>query len=397
MSQFLLFESASGYGLFEVTKADELAQASAPAGWGPRPCGTGPGGVHAARQAPGPLPSSAGDRWRACRPAAAARGLAGRRRRRRLAAHGRTSERRLKCLPLNSPRSLAALQGVDAVQQAVSDIQRFGKSERPGVTPGAPPLWGHMPARTRRRRCLERACCARMPPCRHAAVPHRRCAHPAAANSLRRREAGCLQALHLGCQRAGADQRRVRVAGALPAPAARPALAPGRALKGLALETAAGWPPRARAAACCGGGAARRCLSRAKRAGSRTCAAALPPPLVGQVTDDLKNFLTTNLPKVKKEGKAKFKLGVAEAKLGSAIQVGMQPAAARAGSSCSRRRRLWQRQRRKAAAGAACLPRHGLWQLACLLSGAPTCLLLRTLRRRRAPPASAACLRRCMN
>ena len=34
----------------------------------------------------------------------------------------------------------------------------------------------------------------------------------------------------------------------------------------------------------------------------------------------MKNFLTTNLPKVKKEGKAKFKLGVSEAKLGSAIQ-----------------------------------------------------------------------------
>ncbi|KAL4451524.1 hypothetical protein ABPG75_007186 [Micractinium tetrahymenae] len=39
-----------------------------------------------------------------------------------------------------------------------------------------------------------------------------------------------------------------------------------------------------------------------------------------QITDDLKNFLTTNLPKVKKEGKAKFKLGVSEPKLGSAIQ-----------------------------------------------------------------------------
>ncbi|EFN56071.1 hypothetical protein CHLNCDRAFT_145563 [Chlorella variabilis] len=38
-----------------------------------------------------------------------------------------------------------------------------------------------------------------------------------------------------------------------------------------------------------------------------------------QVTDDLKNFLTTNLPAAKK-GKAKYKLGVAEAKLGSAIQ-----------------------------------------------------------------------------
>lgn len=31
-------------------------------------------------------------------------------------------------------------------------------------------------------------------------------------------------------------------------------------------------------------------------------------------------------PQVKKEGKAKFKLGVAEAKLGSAIQVGGEPA-----------------------------------------------------------------------
>lgn len=46
----------------------------------------------------------------------------------------------------------------------------------------------------------------------------------------------------------------------------------------------------------------------------------LAPFSLLQVTDDLKNFLTTNLPKVKKEGKAKFKLGVSEAKLGSAIQ-----------------------------------------------------------------------------
>lgn len=38
------------------------------------------------------------------------------------------------------------------------------------------------------------------------------------------------------------------------------------------------------------------------------------------MTDDLKNFLTTNLPKVKKDKGAKFKLGVAEPKLGSAIQ-----------------------------------------------------------------------------
>lgn len=34
-------------------------------------------------------------------------------------------------------------------------------------------------------------------------------------------------------------------------------------------------------------------------------------------------------PQVKKEGKAKFKLGVAEAKLGSAIQVGRAPAVLR--------------------------------------------------------------------
>ena len=38
------------------------------------------------------------------------------------------------------------------------------------------------------------------------------------------------------------------------------------------------------------------------------------------MTEDLANFLTTNLPKVKSTSKAKFKLGVSEAKLGSAIQ-----------------------------------------------------------------------------
>jgi nucleolar protein 56 len=42
--------------------------------------------------------------------------------------------------------------------------------------------------------------------------------------------------------------------------------------------------------------------------------------LLLQATDDLKTFLTTNLPKVKKDGKAKFKLGLADAKLGSAVQ-----------------------------------------------------------------------------
>ncbi|KAL6784866.1 NOP56 [Auxenochlorella protothecoides x Auxenochlorella symbiontica] len=39
-----------------------------------------------------------------------------------------------------------------------------------------------------------------------------------------------------------------------------------------------------------------------------------------QVTEDLKNFLTSSLPKVKKASSAKFKLGVSEPKLGSAIQ-----------------------------------------------------------------------------
>jgi nucleolar protein 56 len=42
--------------------------------------------------------------------------------------------------------------------------------------------------------------------------------------------------------------------------------------------------------------------------------------LFEQATEDLVNFLTTNLPKVKSSSKAKFKLGVSEAKLGSAIQ-----------------------------------------------------------------------------
>lgn len=65
---------------------------------------------------------------------------------------------------------------------------------------------------------------------------------------------------------------------------------------------------------------------------AQACSASLPacpgpaPVACLQLTDDLKNFLTTNLPKVKKDGKAKFKLGVAEAKLGSAIQVGTHQA-----------------------------------------------------------------------
>ncbi len=40
-----------------------------------------------------------------------------------------------------------------------------------------------------------------------------------------------------------------------------------------------------------------------------------------QITPALKDFLEQNLPKVGKKGKGKLKLGVAEAKLGSAIQV----------------------------------------------------------------------------
>ncbi|KAF8073028.1 NOP56 [Scenedesmus sp. PABB004] len=43
-----------------------------------------------------------------------------------------------------------------------------------------------------------------------------------------------------------------------------------------------------------------------------------------QLTDDLKNFLTMNLPKAKDAKKAKFQLGVAEPKLGSAIQESTQ-------------------------------------------------------------------------
>ena len=71
-----------------------------------------------------------------------------------------------------------------------------------------------------------------------------------------------------------------------------------------------------------------------------SCAPTLPPtPLHKhpQMTEDLKNFLTTNLPKVKKDGKAKFSLGVGEAKLGSAIQVW------RAGASGVGSRPAWWR------------------------------------------------------
>jgi alkylhydroperoxidase/carboxymuconolactone decarboxylase family protein YurZ len=89
---------------------------------------------------------------------------------------------------------------------------------------------------------------------------------------------------------------------------------------------------------------------------AQACSASLPacpgpaPVACLQLTDDLKNFLITNLPKVKKDGKAKFKLGVAEAKLGSAIQVGTHQAvlavaaaawaaAADTGLSCSKQMR----------------------------------------------------------
>lgn len=40
---------------------------------------------------------------------------------------------------------------------------------------------------------------------------------------------------------------------------------------------------------------------------------------VGQMTDELRNFLELTLPKVKEGKKAKFSLGVAEPKLGSHI------------------------------------------------------------------------------
>lgn len=71
-----------------------------------------------------------------------------------------------------------------------------------------------------------------------------------------------------------------------------------------------------------------------------------------QVTDDLKNFLTTNLPKVKKEGKAKFKLGVSEPKLGSAIQVRQQHSVAAQQAQHSRRSTASNGRRAAAGTGA---------------------------------------------
>lgn len=41
--------------------------------------------------------------------------------------------------------------------------------------------------------------------------------------------------------------------------------------------------------------------------------------IVGQMTDELQNFLEANLPKVKESKKPKYSLGVAEPKLGSHI------------------------------------------------------------------------------
>ena len=61
----------------------------------------------------------------------------------------------------------------------------------------------------------------------------------------------------------------------------------------------------------------------------------LSPPALSQATEDLKTFLTTNLPKVKKEGKAKFRLGVSEPKLGAAIQVGARAAGATWARCCA--------------------------------------------------------------
>mgnify|MGYP007129563843 FL=1 len=41
--------------------------------------------------------------------------------------------------------------------------------------------------------------------------------------------------------------------------------------------------------------------------------------MIGLLTEDLSNFLELNLPKVKEDKKPKFKVGVAEPKLGSQI------------------------------------------------------------------------------
>lgn len=45
--------------------------------------------------------------------------------------------------------------------------------------------------------------------------------------------------------------------------------------------------------------------------------------IVGQMTDELQNFLEANLPKVKESKKPKYSLGVAEPKLGSIIMKDM--------------------------------------------------------------------------
>lgn len=122
---FLLFEAASGYGLFEVTAADELAQ------------------------------------------------------------------------------------GVDAVQQAVANIERFGKSEqcveaclacRTALAEGMPRLHYNCP------QLLQLGVHARRAGAPRCAPSARAMPAPAAPPVARRREADCLQALHLGRQRPGADQ-----------------------------------------------------------------------------------------------------------------------------------------------------------------------------------------------
>lgn len=103
-------------------------------------------------------------------------------------------------------------QGVDAVQQAVANIERFGKSEWALRKPAGTLLYWHKrhggSTRHRRRRSMCRHCC---PPRATLAAALSRVHAPSLLSC--RREADCLQALHLGCQRAGADQRCVGVAG----------------------------------------------------------------------------------------------------------------------------------------------------------------------------------------
>lgn len=116
---FLLFESASGYGLFEVTAADELAQVRE-SGCPGRAGGVGdPGMPPAARleraRRLGELASSAGNRWQPSAPLRQPVGRAwGRRRRCRLAGGLGASATAAACCSLPALRGCCAGRGCGA-------------------------------------------------------------------------------------------------------------------------------------------------------------------------------------------------------------------------------------------------------------------------------------------